>query len=609
MNNCNRIEIILSYFCYKKKKYLKAPLCFLIAAELTGKYLFEDGKFLDTLMKNKSDSKVRQVIDKIKELIDDLVVRFKGTEQEKQLREVQKKFIELYNSTDADIVSEVTEGTQYKLSNNARDDVRKALKDKNFEGEVRLTNSSPSIIVGQKGVNNYPMLMKASHIRENIFTEQEAKKHNLKVNKNINYHGLGEDLFLKVIDGLDDVTLAYRGTKNADNPERREDYFLLISTYTDANGDTINVPVYINRKGSYNRVFIDTNKIATVYGKVNFNDYIRRELQRGNLVRIKRRSIQASESTLPINADYGMNASSKNSLPQNSEKSTEKTKHSLSDSNGRELSLEQSEYFKNSKIRDANGDLKVMYHGSHENFTVFDKNKARSGGTYGKGFYFTDSKSHAGTYGDSYVVYLNITNPLQNGTNDITKDQLRKFVETLAENEDYGIENYGYEATIDSVVDSVYGKSDFGMLMDLNITCIGDMVEAVELFNEVNGTDYNGIVAPTETVAFFPEQIKDINNKAPTDNPDIRYSLSKQGEHPIKNGNYHITGEDIRYKDDIAPTVSETEKVAPVGVAKNTTTIPDDFAPIREDEANAMLQEQNDIAPFPYFYPTSFFTW
>lgn len=89
-----------------------------VAAELTGKYLFEDEKFLETLMKNKSDSKVQQVIDKIKELIDDLVIRFKGTEQEKQLREVQKKFTELYNSTEADIVGETTEGTQYAIDNN-----------------------------------------------------------------------------------------------------------------------------------------------------------------------------------------------------------------------------------------------------------------------------------------------------------------------------------------------------------------------------------------------------------------------------------------------------------------------------------------------------------
>lgn len=213
-------------------------------------------------------------------------------------------------------------------------------------------------------------------------------------------------------------------------------------------------------------------------------------------------------------------------LPQNSEKSIENGVFSTNDSEGRALSTEQNEYFKESKIRDANGNLKVMYHGSSETFTVFDRKKARSSGTYGNGFYFTDSKSHAGTYGDSYEVYLNITNPLQDGTSDITKEQLRKFVEEIAENEDYGIENYGYGATIDSVVDSVYGKSDFGMLTDLNITCIGNMVEAVELFNKINGTDYDGIVAPTETVAFYPNQIKKVDNKTPTSNSDIRYSLS-----------------------------------------------------------------------------------
>jgi hypothetical protein len=95
-----------------------------IAAELTGKYLFEDQKFLDALLKQKSDSKVQEVINKIKELIDDLVVRFKGTEQEKQLREVQKKFTELYNSTDANIVNEVTEGTKYALNQNVKQNLQ-----------------------------------------------------------------------------------------------------------------------------------------------------------------------------------------------------------------------------------------------------------------------------------------------------------------------------------------------------------------------------------------------------------------------------------------------------------------------------------------------------
>ena len=188
---------------------------------------------------------------------------------------------------------------------------------------------------------------------------------------------------------------------------------------------------------------------------------------------------------------------------QNSKNNFEGKSSRELDSLGNELTEEQAEFFKDSKIRDNDGNLKVMHHGSFETFTVFDKSKAKSYGTYGNGFYFTDSTSHAGTYGNTIDVYLNITNPLQNGTNDITKEQIRKFVEALAENEDYGIENYGYGATIDSVTDSVWGKGDFGMILDLNITCVGNMVEAIELFNEVNGTDYNGIVVPTEIVAFY----------------------------------------------------------------------------------------------------------
>lgn len=224
----------------------------------------------------------------------------------------------------------------------------------------------------------------------------------------------------------------------------------------------------------------------------------------------------------------GSSIASKTSISQNSENAT---KFSLSeDTNGNKLSDTQKEYFKDSKIVDENGNLKVMYHGSQESFTVFDKRKSKASGLYGKGFYFTESKSHAQQYGSQYEVYLNITNPIQNGTNNITKDQLRNFVEALADNEDYGIENYGYGATVDSITDDVYGKDDFAMLMDLNVTCVGNMVEAIELFNEVNGTDYNGIVAPTETVAFYPNQIKKVDNQSPTSDADIRFSLSESVE-------------------------------------------------------------------------------
>lgn len=193
---------------------------------------------------------------------------------------------------------------KYSIREDAPAEIHKAVTDKSYQGDIRLTDASPSLMLGHKGVRNLPMMMKASHIRENILTKQEAAKLGLNTGKGINYHGLGEEVFKKVIDSLDDISVGYRGTPKANDPSRRENSFLLISTVKDNGGNAIVVPVYINEMGSYNRVLIRTNKIASVYGKSSLNEYIKREIAKGNLVRIKKRSPAISESSAPIAVDY-----------------------------------------------------------------------------------------------------------------------------------------------------------------------------------------------------------------------------------------------------------------------------------------------------------------
>lgn len=202
-------------------------------------------------------------------------------------------------------------GLKYSLSENARTELHEALYDRKYRGDVLLRDYTPGIITVQKGVRDLPMVMKISHIRENVFTEDEARSFGLKISPKINYHGLGEDLFLDVIDGLDSVTEAYRGTKHASDPVRGEKYFLLISKLSDKEGNIINVPVYIDQHGDVNRVLIDTNKISTVYGKRNLREYISREVSRNNLVRIKNKSTIPSERNAPIALDYGKDASNR----------------------------------------------------------------------------------------------------------------------------------------------------------------------------------------------------------------------------------------------------------------------------------------------------------
>lgn len=184
-----------------------------------------------------------------------------------------------------------------------------------------------------------------------------------------------------------------------------------------------------------------------------------------------------------------------------------------------------------SKVVNADGTPMVMYHGSPAQFTVFDKKKAKSNGQYGRGFYFTNSQSHAGTYGQQYSVYLNIRNPLEYGRDTVSRTQVQKFLEAVAENEDYSIENYG-SYDVGAILNTVMGQSKtidaFQIIQDINATAIGDMVEAAELFNAINGTKFDGIVVPTETVAFYPNQIKSATDNIGTfdgSNPNIRYSM------------------------------------------------------------------------------------
>lgn len=198
------------------------------------------------------------------------------------------------------------------------------------------------------------------------------------------------------------------------------------------------------------------------------------------------------------------------------------------DSLGNTLSEGQQSYFANSKMRDDDGNLVVMYQGSPTEFFEFDRKKSSPFNLYGRGFYFTDSKSHADQYGNlTRAYYLNIKNPISTYKDDniITKKQLRKYLEVVAENEDYSIENYGaYD--IETILNSVYSKdkSDYAMLQDISATAIGDLVEAIELFNKVNGTKFDGLILNTETIIFDSKQAKLTTNKNPTESKDIRFS-------------------------------------------------------------------------------------
>ncbi len=381
------------------------------------------------------------------------------------------------------------------------------------------------------------------------------------------------------------IDYAINGTKDVDHhlgetllkqlPQALENPVAIISSQTQPNrviailkmqhnGKNVITPVEIDGYGTQNNLTIDSNAVVSIFGKDNA---ITKQLKNALIDEANNKTSMFywnKKEALSLLQRPGLRLP--NPLPQDGfiHNITEKNSSVKPKIKNATYSQQFKRWFgdwennpkKASKVVNADGTPKIMYHGSGADFTVFDKKKAKYSGMFGRGFYFTDSKSHAGTYGKLYEVYLDVKNPVDDKTK-VTNQQLRNFLEAVAEDEDYSIENYGtYD--IDEIIPKINQDSLFTVLRDVSSTAIGDMVEATELFNKVNGTNYDGIFSDTEYVVFKPNQIKSATDNIGTfdkGNDDIRFSLSK----PVEETNDLIKKNDVEKSsnDDI---IKETER-------------------------------------------------
>ena len=176
------------------------------------------------------------------------------------------------------------------------------------------------------------------------------------------------------------------------------------------------------------------------------------------------------------------------------------------------LSPAQEEFFKDSKIRDENGNLKTVYHGTKSDFDEFSRRKIGSAtdpGLYGTGFYFSDHEGTSRNYGDRVIkAHLNIKNPLNLGdfnSKESLAEHLRISPDIL---------------------------SDSGGFIHPTTSHTSNFSSALRY------AGYDGVIIPhttkgargNEIVALDPEQIKYIDNLNPTDSPDMRYRIDTEAQ-------------------------------------------------------------------------------
>lgn len=258
----------------------------------------------------------------------------------------------------------------------------------------------------------------------------------------------------------------------------------------------------------------------------------------------------------------------KNAATEGGKQSDEKlSTRSTTDSTGRELSEGQQAYFKDSRARDINGNLLVLYHQTENDFTVFDPRHEGSGTRDQQtpfGIFLKSSDRDIGVKGKKQMaLYANITKPLVALNRESLESKLRDLSPEYAKLSDQhkAIDReykQKHEQSKQAFTDylttwreqhpnagrsEIYQDADFDRLWNAEDEIIDKWEQKAReletetkevLTNALEAAGYDGIFIGNDTgswgrstdayIALHPEQVKNVDNLNPTENPDIRFS-------------------------------------------------------------------------------------
>ena len=367
-----------------------------VIAKFAEEHLLKDQKSIDRMVQENPT-----FMQRVKNFIDDLVVKFKGTAEEKELLRIQRMYDKAFAES-KQVESSKTQKVQYGIN----DTVPK--------GYTRL------------------------------------------------YRGLNQEF---------DRNYDKKKIDNVNGYESWTDNYDLAKEYGD-NVYYIDIPT-----SEIKNSIIDENPQSETYGDRNLM-YVHDK-------KVGLKGESGKEYMLYTDHDNYANLEYKKA-----DAPSEKSYSINTDNQGRQLSKQQQEYFKDSKVRDENGKLLEVYHGTENKFNIYKSE-------YNE-FFFTDSEIASRDYGSvSKKQYLNLVNPYE-------VDYAGGYDKRILDDIDYAKAN-GYDGVIAR-------------------------------------NTYDGANTHTQYVAFEPNQIKNVDNLNPTKNEDIRYSVeTREVDFPEKVGDRYLS--------------------------------------------------------------------
>ena len=261
------------------------------------------------------------------------------------------------------------------------------------------------------------------------------------------------------------------------------------------------------------------------------------------------------------------------------EKSSDKVQFSMRDSAGRELTKAQQAYFKDSKVRDAEGNLLVMYHQTDGTFTVFDtKHKGAGAGDDETpfGIFLKRTSRNIGVRGEKQMeLYADIRNPLRvrdrtelvSKLRELSVDYARLKDKSAQIDKEYGAKfeeaKNAFKSFLiqwrknnpDAPPRAAYDADGFDAAFNAEDNVVKEWTRAKDelalraktsITQALRDNGYDGVILENDKgswgrsteayIALNAEQVKNIDNLTPTKDLDIRFSRRDKYWRPSLSG-------------------------------------------------------------------------
>ena len=358
---------------YSNKDY-KAKIDKEVAADMVGDYLFTNFDFVKHL-----STANRNVFQWVRDQVNYLCkIVTAGSKEARELERVKRVFEKVWRES-----GKVQGETRYSVSYTTDNVPVAVIESDIFEGRFEELSESERVKIAKEAIKGFrPGVPVSGRL---IGVSRKSAEHFTNSDYTDKLRNNDQQLYedkLNIAQNIDDVIYASTDYINEGLKHPRKDnitQFARGKVLLDIGGSKYEASVLVGYTAMHDMVLYDVQDLKPT-------DFSVKE--------------KKAQPKLAGNESYTRKTvvPSENSVPQVSSD----VKLSISDSDGRQLTPEQSEFFKDSKMRDADGNLIVMYHGSQDaGFHTFDASKSDDDIS----LFFVDRNEVAASYSGTTETY------------------------------------------------------------------------------------------------------------------------------------------------------------------------------------------------------------